>query len=255
MEEIWKGIPNYEGFMASNLGRIKRLATKTINKNGFYRKLPEKILTNNNNGAGYFSVMMSVSGRKPFRRYVHRLVAMAFLDMDESMQVDHINFDKSNNRVENLRVVTQRENNHFYQKTRVGKKTCKYIGVTYSKEKDLYFPIFSLKNVNYNLGSYKTAEEAKKVYDKALKEWLDKGKLPYNKRKNVKKEGQIKNIFSRNGKYTIIKGYKYKNYRIGSYENKEDAIQCLEEFNKFVECNKDMCFIKAVEEFKRLYNK
>ena len=49
-----------------------------MNKNGTYRRLDEKILTNSNNGAGYFSVMLSIIGRKPFRRYVHRLVAMAF---------------------------------------------------------------------------------------------------------------------------------------------------------------------------------
>ena len=182
MEEIWKDIPNYEGFVASNLGRVKRLATKTMNKNGTYRRLNEKILTNSNNGVGYFSVMLSIRGRKPFRRYVHRLVAMAFLDMDESMQVDHINFDKSDNRVENLRVVTQRENNHFYQKNSNIGKTSKYVGVCLDEVNNKYRAYLYIGKDHYILGSYETEEEAKKVYDKALYNWNTKGEVPYDKK-------------------------------------------------------------------------
>lgn len=48
---------------------------------------------------------------------VHRLVACAFhgLDYDDlNMHVDHIDCDKSNNRADNLRVVTMEENNRLY---------------------------------------------------------------------------------------------------------------------------------------------
>ncbi len=47
---------------------------------------------------------------------VHRLVACAFLglDYDSDMHVDHVNADKSDNRVENLRVVTMEENNRLW---------------------------------------------------------------------------------------------------------------------------------------------
>ena len=48
--------------------------------------------------------------------YVHRLVAAAFLGLDiddTTTKVDHINGDRSDNRVENLRLVSHDQNNHF----------------------------------------------------------------------------------------------------------------------------------------------
>ena len=48
---------------------------------------------------------------KLFSRYIHRLVAFAFLENPNNHKyVDHIDRDKSNNRVENLRFVSASEN-------------------------------------------------------------------------------------------------------------------------------------------------
>ena len=251
--ETWKDIPNYEGYQASDLGNIRSKDRIVEQKNGHTYFQSGRVLAKTCNGAGYLSSMLSIEGRKPFRRYVHRLVAMAFLSMDENMQVDHIDSDKSNNRLNNLRVVTQRENNHYYQKSRSKVKTCEYVGVTYSKEKDLYFPTLSVGRVNYILGSYKTSEEAKMVYDKALKDWVDEGKIPYIKNKQIRKKGKVKNIVESGGKFYVVKGYRYKNYRIFSFYKKEDAVKCLQEFNKFIEDNNQIEFPIAVEEFKKLY--
>lgn len=63
-----------------------------------------------NNGIGYLQVCLYSNG-KGKRFYVHRLVAQAFIDNPEKYpEIDHIDSDKSNNKVENLRWVTRKMN-------------------------------------------------------------------------------------------------------------------------------------------------
>lgn len=65
------------------------------------------------NSGGYKAVTLWKDG-KPYQRWlVHRLVATAFIpNPDNKPFVDHINGDKIDNRVENLRWATQKENSN-----------------------------------------------------------------------------------------------------------------------------------------------
>ena len=67
-----------------------------------------KIITLGDNGNGYklFSPCMPIKGP----RYLHRDVAMAFIDGDISLQVNHIDGNKENNHVSNLEWVTPSRN-------------------------------------------------------------------------------------------------------------------------------------------------
>jgi hypothetical protein len=102
--EIWKDIQDYEGlYQVSNLGRVKSLVRVHYCKK-------ERILTNIKLPNGYIYVRLCKDGKGKNVR-VHRLVAVAFIPNPENLpQIDHINADKTNNNVNNLRWVTAKEN-------------------------------------------------------------------------------------------------------------------------------------------------
>lgn len=112
--EIWKDIKGYEGwYQVSNLGRVKRLKKIHCNHGKVNIVDREHILTPTEDKKGYLVVILSNGGKSRKHRKVHRLVANAFIEnTDNKPQVDHINRVKNDNRVENLRWVTNSENQY-----------------------------------------------------------------------------------------------------------------------------------------------
>ena len=95
MEEIWKNIKGYPNYQVSNMGRVKRLST------GYYRRT-EKILKPQLQNNGYLHIKLSQKDKTKCI-LVHRLVAQVFIPNPNNLpQVNHINEDKTDNRVENL---------------------------------------------------------------------------------------------------------------------------------------------------------
>ena len=102
MRERWKGIPRCEGtYMVSDHGRVMS-APRTAHYG--------QVLALNKSRSGYAHVCLSIDGKK--RDFaVHRLVAIAFLDNPKGKrEVNHINGDRADNRVENLEWATRSEN-------------------------------------------------------------------------------------------------------------------------------------------------
>lgn len=106
--ENWKPIPGYEdSYEVSDRGNVRSIDRKFIMKNGVKRHVKSRILSQTPNGRyGYMGVNLGNGNRK----YVHRLVASAFLDLEKGDEVDHINGDTSNNSLSNLRCVTHADN-------------------------------------------------------------------------------------------------------------------------------------------------
>lgn len=115
--EIWKDIKGYEGlYQVSNLDKVKSIEKDIIRvRNGkeIITHIPEKILFQWKNSKGYLSVAIgSKQSRKLYK--VHRLVAEAFIPNPDNLpQVNHIDEDKSNNKVENLEWCTNRYNCNY----------------------------------------------------------------------------------------------------------------------------------------------
>lgn len=108
-KEIWRDIPNYEGYQISNLGRVKSL--ERIDARG--HRLKEKILKPRIQPCGYYQVELYKNSIG--KNYlIHRLTWLAFNgQIPENMQVNHINEIKADNRLENLNLMACKENTNY----------------------------------------------------------------------------------------------------------------------------------------------
>lgn len=152
-KEIWKNIPDIEGYQVSNLGSVKKINTDIFEKDSILNPWIEK---------GYFR--LSLNGK---RFKVHQLVAMAFLGHKpcrHKLVIDHIDSNPSNNRVENLRIVTNRENLSKERTIKSGMPT----GVHLNKKSNKYISQITINRIQRHLGSFNTIEEASEAYQKAL---------------------------------------------------------------------------------------
>lgn len=97
--EQWRPVIGFgDKFAVSNLGRVKALPHEVGHWCGRTIPKPGGILTQSRHSAGYSLVSLR-DGKK---HYVHRLVMAAFIGDPEGREVNHLNGDKSDNRLANL---------------------------------------------------------------------------------------------------------------------------------------------------------
>ena len=164
MQEIWKDVPSYEGlYQVSNLGNVKSLKRKGRGE--------DKLLKTTINRYYYTVKLYSRSKTKTFK--VHQLVAMAFLNHEPcgyEVVIDHIDNNPLNNNVNNLQLITQRENASKDRKC----GTSKHIGVSWHKQNKKWHSRITINNKCVNLGFFSSELEASEVYQNALKSITNK---------------------------------------------------------------------------------
>lgn len=152
--ELWKTIKEFKDYQISNFGRIKSLKFKKekILKGGF--------------SYGYPMIMLSKKGQKK-TFMIHILVAIYFLDyknVDKKIIIDHINNIKTDNRLINLQIITQRQN---LSKDKKGSSI--YTGVCWCKDKNRWQSSITINCKKYHLGYFKNEYNAHLAYQNKLK--------------------------------------------------------------------------------------
>lgn len=219
MEEIWKDIPGYPKYQVSSLGRVK----------SFMRYKNGKHLSPGTITSGYKQVSLFKDGKKIAIR-VHTLVAIAFLDFVPNGQViviNHINFNKTDNRLENLEVVTNREN--------INKRNIlpisKYSGVCLDKNTGKWSSRITIDGKRIRLGTFEDEKEASIYYENALKAFTDGKSIVIKRRNTTSKHIGISwnNYYN---KWVAEIQSNRKRYFIGRFSDENDAVNARNEFIK-----------------------
>ena len=147
MEEIWKDITGYENlYMVSNYGNIKRVKSNRILKPAL-----QKI-------TGYLRLSLCKNNIKK-NASLHRIVAQEFIEnFKNEDHINHKDYDKTNNYLDNLEIVSRIENQCHRRKNE--NNSSKYMGVHYHKSSKKYRANISINGERIYIGIFDDEEDA-----------------------------------------------------------------------------------------------
>ncbi len=149
-------------FMATKCGKLKKIRVDwlklKLDNLGEIDFLNKKL---HPNGYQYVNVQIKGLDRKTLQ--VQTIIASVFLNYKwngHTYVVDHINSIKTDNRVENLRVVTNRENTSKERSLKKGLPA----GVSFFKRTNSFKSYITIQNKQIHLGYFKNSNDAHLAY-------------------------------------------------------------------------------------------
>ena len=153
INEVWRSIDGYITYQVSNIGRVRNCSTGKILSPFLSRK--GYCMVDFHDGHGV---------RKRFR--VHQLVAQEFLDrpdLGQALRVDHIDRNRVNNQVSNLRYATDSQNGA--NRTKKANTSSTYRGVCWDSTRKKW-RVDIMQNYRRNhIGYYDDEREAARAYN------------------------------------------------------------------------------------------
>ena len=218
--ESWKTITGYENYMVSNNGRIKSINYANTGQ--------EHILNLIVNKDGYIRVKL-YNKNKSRNFFAHVLVGIEFLGYDpynnDGLVIDHDDCDKTNNKKENLKIVTVRYNNSKERKSLSG-----YTGVHNKSGK--WIASIVINGERIYLGSSNDPEKMSELYQSALSNISKYNGNPKDFRKFLgytdhEDRKEYKGVFFNNDrkKWKVKLVLDGKRKDIGRYDSKSIAIK------------------------------
>lgn len=208
-------------------------------------KLLEFLMNNFNSwwvtGHGYPSTdVWDINTKRHKRTYLHRIIYTFYKgDIIDKRVIDHINRNKLDNRIQNLRMVIPAKNSQNRYTLPFKENPHKGVRKTY---KNHYQAYFNFQGKQHTIGTYKTEQEAAFAYNLAAKKYY--GENCYLNDVNFRDlvplesnpagESGYKGIRKTNSGWVVRVKRKGIEKHIGSYKTLEDAIQARESYVKTI---------------------
>lgn len=111
--ETFKDINGFDGYQISNMGRVRSKDRVIVYNNGCKHLHKGRIIRTHQNHNGHVQVLL-YKGSKATGKFVHRLVAEAFIPNPEHLPIiNHKNENPLDNRADNLEWCTYRYNSNY----------------------------------------------------------------------------------------------------------------------------------------------
>ena len=152
INECWRSIDGRMNYQISNVGRVRNVSTGRILKQCVYNR-------------GYYVVGLTKDNVARIHT-VHKFVAHEFIprpDANTTLVVDHVDRNKLNNQITNLRWVTQQQN-MMNMTIRTGTSS-QYKGVSFHKKSRKWRAEIKFNGSTIRLGYFTNEEDAASAYN------------------------------------------------------------------------------------------